>query len=408
MTPTPRRSFPVVAPCFAAAARWRGLAASMLASALVAVLTSCGGGVDSGGTGSPTYASGPISGFGSVIVNGVRFDDSSATVEDADGTSRSRDDLRLGMTTEIRGSSVLTDNTGTRVSTASSIRFGSEIVGRLDSIDRVANRLVVLGQIVNTNPATVFDSTSLAGGQAALVVGDVLEVYALFDAATNQYTATRIERRGSATTFRLRGVVSLLDVQAKAFNIGSERISYAGVAAPVFTGLANGSVVTVRLQTTKTANGWLVTTLADTSPKPRDLDDVRLEGIVGAYTSAARFTVNGVAVDASRIAAVPGLVAGARVEVEGVSTGGVLIASQLKVKSAGEVAGSAFEVRGSIASVNAAQSSFVVRGVAVVYSASTEFRSGAAANLLVGANVEARGLLSSDGTRLVASRITFK
>ena len=58
--------------------------------------------------------------------------------------------------------------------------------------------------------------------------------------------------------------------------------------------------------------------------------------------------------------------------------------------------------------MNPAQSSFVVRGVAVVYAASTEFRSGAAANLLVGASVEARGVLSSDGTRLVAARITFK
>ena len=39
----------------------------------------CGGGVDSGGTGTghtSTLAVGPISGFGSIIVNGVRFDDS--------------------------------------------------------------------------------------------------------------------------------------------------------------------------------------------------------------------------------------------------------------------------------------------------------------------------------------------
>jgi len=57
--------------------------ASLLA-ACAALAASCGGGVDSGGTGAPisSYASGPITGFGSVIVNGVRFDDRSATVRD--------------------------------------------------------------------------------------------------------------------------------------------------------------------------------------------------------------------------------------------------------------------------------------------------------------------------------------
>ncbi len=68
----------------------------------LALLAACGGGggVDTGGTGGavPAVASGPITGFGSVIVGGVRFDDSSAEVEDLDGTRRSRDELRLGMT----------------------------------------------------------------------------------------------------------------------------------------------------------------------------------------------------------------------------------------------------------------------------------------------------------------------
>ena len=51
--------------------------------AAFALLTGCGGGggVDSGGTGvTPSVSAGPITGFGSVIVAGVRFDDSTATV----------------------------------------------------------------------------------------------------------------------------------------------------------------------------------------------------------------------------------------------------------------------------------------------------------------------------------------
>ena len=71
-----------------------GLRALLLVLSAAAALASCGGGVGSGGTGS--FASGPITGFGSVIVGGVRFDDSTANVEDGEGGRRSRDELRLG------------------------------------------------------------------------------------------------------------------------------------------------------------------------------------------------------------------------------------------------------------------------------------------------------------------------
>ena len=378
---------------------------------LALVLAGCGGGVDSGGTGSVplTFAVGPITGFGSVIVNGVRFDDSSAVVTDDDDGRSDRAKLRLGMTTEIRGSAI--DNTtGTPISTASSIVFGSDIRGPVDSIDLAAKRLVVLGQAVDVNAATVFDDTSLAGGLAVVAVGDGVEVYALFDVATGRYTATRIERKPAVAAYRLRGVVSQLDAVAKVFNIGGERISYAGVGG-VPVGLANGNLVRLRLEPVKVGGLWRLAGLRDGAPKPRDLDAVRLEGRVSAFTSATLFSVNGVAVDASGIGSVTGLALGARVEVEGTVAGSVLVASKLKVKSDDDVDKQEFELRGAITSVDAANLRFVLRGVIVGYTLSgsaTEFRNGTAANLAPGVNVEARGVLSGDGARLLAARITFK
>ncbi len=69
-------------------ARARALASWLLVGVLAA---GCGGGVDSGGTGvQPTsFASGPITGFGSVIVNTVHYDDGNATVRDGSGALRS-------------------------------------------------------------------------------------------------------------------------------------------------------------------------------------------------------------------------------------------------------------------------------------------------------------------------------
>ncbi len=105
----------------------RGLLATACAMfGLAAFVAGCGGGVGSGGTGS--FASGPITGFGSVIVGGVRFDDSTALVEDLDGTRRSRDELRLGMTVEIDGSAITTDSSGSSA-TAARISFESELSG---------------------------------------------------------------------------------------------------------------------------------------------------------------------------------------------------------------------------------------------------------------------------------------
>ena len=372
-------------------------------------LVGCGG-VDSGGTGA-SYASGPITGFGSVIVNGVRFDDTRAAVTDDNGTPRSRNDLRLGMTTAIRGSAITPDAAGAAVSTATSIAFGSEILGRVDSIDVPGNRLVVLGQGVDVKAATVFDDISLTGGLAALRVGDVAEVYALFDASTGRYLATRLERKGVVAAFRLRGLVSNLDAVAKAFNIGSERISYAAFTGTLPATVANGSFVRVNLQTAQVAGVWPVSGLNDGVQTPPDSDEVRLEGLISAFTSPTQFSVNGVAVNASGISPPAGLALGVRVEAEGTAQGGVLLATEVKIKTSGDAENQEFELRGQITSVDAASLSFVLRGVTVVYSIAapaTDFRNGTAADLAPNVNVEARGSLSAGGTRLLAARITFK
>ncbi len=379
----------------------------------VLALAGCGGGVDSGGTGAApqSYASGPITGFGSVIVNGVRFDDSTASVSDGDGTPRSRDNLRLGMTTEIRGTTITTDATGANLSTATSISFGSDILGPVESIDAAGKQLVVLGQTIGVNATTVFEDARLSGGLAALTVGDVVEVYALFDASTSRYTATRIERKGVVAAYRLRGLVSNLDPVAKAFNIGSERISYAQFIGSAPVTPANGSILRVRLETAKVAGVWVVAGLNDGASKPRDRDEVRLEGLIGTFTSPTQFSVNGVAVNASGITPPAGLAAGVRVEVEGTASGAVLMASKVKIKTPDDVENQEFELRDRITSVDAPNLSFVLRGVTVSYSIvapATDFRNGTAANLAPGVNVEARGLLSADGARLVAARVTFK
>ena len=116
--------------------RWRALAA---VSVLGLALAGCGGGSDgvgSGGTG--TFSSGTITGFGSIIVNGVRYDDSGSRVLDAGGRTRSSADLRLGMVVEIEASEIRTDPvSGRRTASASSIRYGTEIEGPVEALSLI-------------------------------------------------------------------------------------------------------------------------------------------------------------------------------------------------------------------------------------------------------------------------------
>ena len=376
----------------------------------VLVLSGCGGGVDSGGTGArAASARGTITGFGSVIVNGVHFDDSSASITDADGTVRSRDELKLGMTTSIRGSALVVDSTGTR-STATSIVFGSAILGPVDNIDTLAKTLIVLGQTVEVTPTTVFDS-GLDGGLAALFIGDVIEVYALFDASSKHYSATRIERKikTSVSTYRLRGMVKNLDTTTQAFNIGSQRFSYAGVpASDVPTAFADGRFVSVQLQIAPPGGVWLAIRLRDGVRPLDDQDAARVEGLISDFTSGTQFSVDGVSVNASQ-ASVTGNTAlglGIRVAVAGTANSGVLVASEVQIKTETDVENEGFELDGAISTIDTANKTFVLRGVVVDYS-SSEFPDGAIADLKVGKFVEVNGRLSADSTGLQAIRIRF-
>ena len=145
--------------------RWRQACTVLLAGTLTAaLLVACGGGGDAGpvggGTATPlSFASGPISGLGSVIVGGVRFDDSAARVEDDDGAAHAARELKLGMMVEIQAGSI--DDSAAKAS-ASLIRFGSEMVGPVASIDATAQTLRVLDQTIEVKSTTVFED-GLAG-----------------------------------------------------------------------------------------------------------------------------------------------------------------------------------------------------------------------------------------------------
>ena len=391
----------------------------LLCVATLAALSACGGGGGgSGDTGTAdaktAFAAGPITGFGSVIVNGVRFDDSRANVSDDDGNARRSDELRLGMMAEIKSSGITTDSAGSR-SEASTIRFGSEIVGPVASIAADAKSLVVLGETVQITTTTLFDDR-LVGGLAGLVAGSsIVEIHGLFDASTGTYTATRIEPKPNAPFFKLRGVVTAIDKTAHTLRIGSgtDTVSYDAIRAAVPAALDNGLLVRLRLQTTKVAGLWVAANIASGVTRIDDHDEAELEGAITASTFASdrKFSVNGVAVDASNAAfpdGTAGIVLGARVEVKGSAAAGVVVATRVSIEDPAKREREGFELHGAISALNATAKTFLLRGVTVSFASVAEYRKGSAADLANGRKVEVKGARASDGTTLVASRIGFE
>jgi hypothetical protein len=358
-----------------------------------------------------SWALGTITGFGSVIVGGVRYDDSAAAIDDEDGTAQGSSALKLGMTVQLASGAVDSGSaTASPNATAKTIRICDELVGPVSAIDTVGSTLTVIGQIVQVTASTVFDS-SLGGGLTAVRMGDVLEVHGTADATTGAISATRIEPKTAAPSYRLRGVVSALDATAKTFRIGDALISYGGATGSALTGLANGQVVRVRVQTTPSAGAWVAIGVGSAERRPpAGIRSVHVEGAITSFTSSISFVVNGTPVDAGS-AAFPdgssGIVPGARVEVTGQLGNGVLVATKVEIEDKRDNGKRALEFHGGIASIDTVARSFVVRGVTVWYGGTVSYTGGTEADLTVGSKLEVRGVLSADKTRIEARKISF-
>lgn len=386
--------------------RRRLLTAGAAAAALVA--TGCGGddavgGVGTGGTGS--FSSGPIRGFGSIVVGGIHYDEAGATIAGDAGGALNPSALRLGMVVEVRGSDVRTAADGKRRSEASSIAVRSEIEGPVASVDLELGTFTVLGQVVQVTPTTVFDD-DLRGGLAALQPGQIVEVYGLLQ-ADGHYTATRVDDEDRASRYKLRGRVSAHNPGAKTFRIGTTVISYAGLAVD---GLADGRYARVELATTPLANGsWKALRLqlygtGIRAPGGRGVK-AEIEGYITSFSDSRHFVVGGIAVDASDVGRLPaGLGLGVRVEVEGVLNDGVLYAHEVEIEDDDD--DDEFEIEGRITSLDIANHRFTVRSIVVDYS-SARFEDGTEADLAAGVKVEVEGRISADGTVLIASEVEF-
>ncbi len=402
-------------PAFLSSLRpWRALAALLAATALAA---GCGGGdtgVGAGGTGSQplSFSQGPITGFGSIIVNDVHFDDTHASVVDDDGNTLSNTpNLRLGTVVDVQGGVVANG-----AATASAIHVHVDLLGPVTSAyDAGTGRLQVLGQPVRVLAITALDGFS--GGAAAIPLGSVVAVSSLYDKATGVYVATRIDPVSATSRYAVRGAPSAVDTSAHAFTLGTALFSYGSLAPP--TPFGAGQLLRAVLATAPDNQGrWVVTAFGQGQPTLPDGRRGGLQGVVNSVTDATHFAVDGLNVDASGAGVTPAgttIAVQSRVQVQGTLVAGTLVATSVHVRASGDdgqddhggSGGDEFQINGAILSLDTTRLTFTMRGPTTINYATASFSGGMETALAVGQLVEVKGNLSADGSQVIATQVKF-
>lgn len=399
------------------------LIAALIATLLLASCGAGGGtdqtaGVGGGGTG---YAQGTTSGFGSIFVDGVRWDDSRASVEvevDPRSAPSSGATVRLGQRVQLEYTTDCADDVNTTCSTTR-IRIEADVIGRVVSVDAANQRFNVAGQLVqintsaNAGPVTVF-----AGGYSdisGITANDPVEVHgsARFDNTLSRYViqAARVEKLGGlpANLTRVTGVVQQRSGAPQgSFKLGDLTVSVNASTnvAPANRSVTDGQRVVVwgasytgGVNPTLVADAIRIRDVLPSSGNQRS----QVSGVISRFdVNAGTFELDGFQVNAALARRVPAnqtLADGLYVSVRGsFNASNVLVAEQVRIRQQppeGEI-----DLVGPISSF-ANVGNFVVRGVPVDASSANVVPP--SCTLQNGVNVTVRGALQNN--RVVARQV---
>jgi hypothetical protein len=261
-------------------------------------LTGLGNGGNFDGTGV-----GPVTGFGSVIVNGVKYDD--AGIDDTsffDDHGRNKSGLMAGMMVKITATGV---NDVSGIGTATKIEVLRHVDGPLDDngVDLATNRFRVMGQSVVSDTTTVFDNV-VAGNLIDLAAIDnlakgggrpELEVHGVGD-NTGTIHATFVHLWDNdivaGRDVQVKGIVANDNVVGKTFTLGTSSVSY--TVRP--EGLGNGVFIEAKgtFRTTDNTVSATTVTVEDPAAGQEAGDLVKAEGYVRRIVTAdAQFELAG-------------------------------------------------------------------------------------------------------------------
>jgi|CXWL01.1.fsa_nt_gi hypothetical protein len=384
---------------------------------LVGMLSGCGSGGDggaggaTGSAGGTAAASGTVTGFGSVYVNGKKFETTSASFI-VDGQSGSQNDLKLGMTVSVIGSV-----TGDQRS-AASVRQRDAVEGVVQSVAADGLSLVVMGQTVLVDTTTLIDNNIPGQSVRNLVAGtDFVEVNGHIR-PNGVIQATFIEKKpAGAVTPEVRGFVRNHNSGAQTFQIGNLTVNYGAalindMPSPAGSGW-NGLSVEAKGTSASSFNST-TTTLTASKVEPEsqgvgnNVDEFEVEGFVTQILGPGDFFIGSTHVQTIantefRGGTIDEIIVGAKLSAEGRLANGILTAKHVKFHEG-------VRLEGNIASLNSGAGTLTLAGlpgITVTVDSQTAVKTdnGASLNdLSVGEHVRVRGRLNGT-TGMVATRV---
>ena len=334
----------------------------LLASAITGILaglTACGGGSDKNAT--SNYVSGPITAFGSIYVNGTRYntDNASVYIEDK---SADESDLRVGMMVTIETS---------LNNSATVIHFDDDLEGFVTSTTIAADNtgtMVIMGQDVTITSTTIFESKVAAITSASMIVaGNIVEASG-YSNGDGSITATRLEVKAEDLASYLlthpegvevKGIVNSHNTTDQTFMIGSQLVDYSTANLGDMP-QGNWDTLYVEVKSIQDLNaGTMIASkveLENDGLKHHgdDGDEIEVKGAISEI-SDSQITVNGHSFlinDDTEIehGVAADLIVDAIVEVEGyINSNGELVAHEIEFED--HENGSSIEFHGSISAI---------------------------------------------------------
>jgi hypothetical protein len=279
----------------------RKLLRFIVAAAVGGVLAACGGSAEgpapvSQTQGNVTVVSGTVTGFGSVIIDGVRYVEGALTVaHDVDGRSEA-----AGTLASVKvGQQVEAALDGQGQVTKLLVRAAAR--GTVEAVDVAGSTFEVAGQTIKVvasgDGATIFEGVS---GLAALALGSWVEVHGTLDAGGN-IVATRVEVASASGETRVRAAGLVKELTATTFKLGELTVNYAGATVkPDGSTIANDVLVVVYSDALPVANA-LTAKVVRVARKPSlEGREFHIGGLVADASADGRsFKVNGIRVDAT-------------------------------------------------------------------------------------------------------------
>ena len=344
------------------------------AMATATLIVGCGGGDGGGGPGPESravVASGPVAGFGSLYLNGIRYDTTGVEVQ-VDGAAGHVADLQVGHVVVLEGRASDGD------SRAETLRLDRDLIGPVSSVASGAPQFVVLGQTVTVSSETSFGDAIEPASILGLKTGNVVEVSGLRNAA-GRIDATRVDIHTAAGPLLVTGPVSALDTAQKRFLIDALPVDYSAAAVDGFaTGQpANGDRVRVSGPVPGASGVMAATRVAsidDARALPPDGGTVRLDGRITRFASSTDFDVAGWKVTTTAtteysFGTAADLALDKRVEVQGsVDAGGVAAAASLRFRPL-----NAIRIVSEVKSIDLDNRRLTAMGVTATTGAATRF-----------------------------------